>query len=90
MNSFVAKNMRSIELIGVVMRIFSFALVSWLGPNSPFLFVWCFNTTDAVMLSWCAVLKKDLAYSILNIFWIFVGIMGIWRTLGMPPHGLAG
>ena len=36
------------------MRIFSFSLVSWLGPASPFLFVWIFNTVDAAMLSWCA------------------------------------
>jgi len=46
------------------------------------LFVWCFNTTDAIILSWCAVLKKDMAYSFLNIFWIIVGIVGILRTMG--------
>jgi hypothetical protein len=34
-------------MIGVLMRIFSFSLVSWLGPESPFLFVWAFNTADA-------------------------------------------
>lgn len=33
-------------MIGVIMRIFSFTLVSWLGPDSPFLFVWVFNTID--------------------------------------------
>ncbi|MBE0682159.1 MAG: hypothetical protein IH589_09615 [Anaerolineales bacterium] len=62
------------------MRIFSFSLVSWLGPASPFLFVWIFNTIDAILLSWCAILKKDQAYSLLNIFWILVGVVGILRA----------
>jgi hypothetical protein len=86
-NTFILNNIRAIEMIGVVMRIFSFSLVSWLGPQSPFLFVWCFNTTDAVILSWCAVLKKDMAYSVLNIFWIIMGVVGILRTLGFLHYG---
>jgi hypothetical protein len=69
-------------MIGVVMRIISFTLVSWLGPQSPFLFVWTFNTMDAIILTYCAVIKKDLAYTLLNGFWILVGIIGILRTLG--------
>jgi len=67
-------------MIGVLMRIISFTLVSWLGPQSPFLFVWIFNTIDAVMLSWCSILKKDKAYTLLNVFWIMVGIIGIVRA----------
>lgn len=80
MNSFVLRNLKSIEMIGVLMRIFSFSLVSWLGPNSPFLFVWAFNTADAVMLTWCSRLKRDHAYTLLNAFWIFIGIIGILRA----------
>src|SRR5215831_2204538 len=72
----------AIEIVGVLMRIFSFSLVSWLGPMSPFLFVWVFNTIDAVLLSWCAILKKDRAYTLLNVFWIAVGIVGIVRAAG--------
>lgn len=79
-NSFVLKHIRTFEMIGVVMRIFSFSLVSWLGPASPFMFVWIFNTIDAILLSWCAILKKDQAYSLLNIFWILVGVVGILRA----------
>lgn len=86
LNAFVLKNLRTIEMIGVLMRIFSFSLVSWLGPASPFLFVWSFNTIDAMMLSWCAVLKKDRAYSVLNVFWILVGILGILRAANVI-HG---
>jgi hypothetical protein len=80
LNLFVFKYIRFIEMLGVLMRIFSFSLVSWLGPESPFMFVWIFNTTDAVILSWCSILKKDSAYTLLNVFWIMVGIIGIFRA----------
>lgn len=79
-NAFILKNVRILEMIGVLMRIFSFSLVSWLGPASPFMFVWIFNTADAVLLSWCAILKKDQAYTVLNVFWIMVGVVGILRA----------
>lgn len=76
-------NMAMLEMIGVMMRIFSFSLVSWMGPESPFMFVWIFNTVDAILLSWCAMLKKDRAYTLLNSFWILVGIVGILRAAGL-------
>lgn len=79
-NEFILVRIRSFEMIGVLMRIFSFSLVSWMGPDSPFMFVWIFNTIDAILLSWCAILKKDSAYTLLNIFWIGVGIVGILRA----------
>jgi hypothetical protein len=79
-NSIVRQHIVFIEMVGVLMRIFSFSLVSWLGPASPFLFVWIFNTVDAVMLSWCSILKRDRAYTILNVFWILVGVVGILRA----------
>jgi hypothetical protein len=79
-NDFVASNIKLIEMIGVMMRIFSFSLVSWMGPDSPFMFVWIFNTLDAVMLTWCSVLKKDSAYTLLNSFWIMVGMVGMARA----------
>jgi len=82
-NGFVFKHIRAIEMVGVVMRIFSFTLVSWLGPKSPFLFVWIFNTSDAILLSWCAMLKKDNAYTLLNVFWIIIGVIGIFRSSGL-------
>ena len=67
-------------MIGVLMRIFSFTIVSWMGPESPFMFVWIFNTIDALMLTWCAVLKRDSAYTLLNSFWVLIGLMGIARA----------
>ena len=82
LNSTVSQHLRSVEMVGVLMRIFSFSLVSWLGPESPFLFVWAFNTVDAVMLSWCAMIKQDRAYILLNVFWVGVGVIGILRAAG--------
>jgi hypothetical protein len=82
LNTFILRHIRTLEMTGVLMRIFSFSLVSWLGPDSPFLFVWVFNTLDAILLSWCSALKKDPAYTVLNVFWIFVGIVGIARAAG--------
>lgn len=82
LNAAVTRHLRTIEMIGVLMRIFSFSLVSWLGPDSPFLFVWVFNTVDAVMLSWCAMIKKDMAYTVLNVFWVAVGVVGMVRASG--------
>jgi hypothetical protein len=83
LNAFVVQHLRPIEMLGVLMRVFSFSLVSWLGPASPFLFVWAFNTTDAVLLSWCAIIKKDRAYTVLNVFWIGVGVVGLFRAAGV-------
>jgi hypothetical protein len=80
MNQYILNNIRAFEMTGVLMRIISFTLVSWLGPESPFLFVWIFNTADAILLSWCSILKKDKAYTVLNLFWIAVGIIGILRA----------
>lgn len=82
LNQLVLDNIRMIEMVGVLMRIFSFSLVSWMGPSSPFLFVWAFNTIDAILLSWCAVLRRDAAYSLLNVFWVLVGIVGMLRANG--------
>ena len=86
LNAFILKYIRTIEMVGVMMRISSFGLVSWLGPDSPFMFVWIFNTIDAVMLSWCSILKKDAAYSILNVFWVVIGIIGMLRACGSAPN----
>jgi len=80
LNRFVLRHLRVLEMIGVLMRIFSFSLVSWMGPASPFMFVWIFNTIDAVLLAWCSTLKRDRAYLLLNSFWILVGLVGIARA----------
>ena len=80
--NFVKNHIPAFEMLGVIMRIISFSLVSWLGPASPFMFVWIFNTADAILLTYCATLKQDRAYTLLNAFWILVGIIGIARAGG--------
>lgn len=79
-NAFILRNMPNVEMLGVLMRIFSFSLVSWMGPASPFMFVWIVNTVDAIILSWCAALRKDKAYTMLNTFWVLIGVVGILRA----------
>lgn len=80
LNRFVVAHLKILEMIGVLMRIGSFSLVSWLGPDSPFLGVWIVNTIDAILLTWCAMVKRDAAYILLNAFWILVGLVGIVRA----------
>ncbi len=82
-NKFIIDNVKTFELIGVIMRITSFSLVSWLGNQSPLMFVWIFNTIDSILLSWCSILKKDRAYTLLNTFWILVSVVGILRAAGI-------
>lgn len=82
-NSYIFRYLKTIEMTGVIMRITSFSFVSWMGSESPFVFVWIFNTIDAIILSWCSILKKDKAYSLLNLFWIAVGIIGVLRAKGL-------
>jgi hypothetical protein len=76
LNTFILKNIRTFEMIGVLMRISSFSLVSWLGPASPFMFVWIFNTIDAILLSWCAILKRIALTQYLMSFGSWWGLSG--------------
>ncbi len=80
--NYIKTHIPQFEMAGVIMRIFCFSLVSWLGPASPFMLVWVVNTLDAILLTYCAVLKKDKAYTLLNGFWILVGVIGIVRAGG--------
>ncbi len=82
LNTFVRNNMKTIEMVAVIMRIGSFSVVSWLGSHSPFLIVWIVNTIDAAGLSWCAILRRDMAYTFLNVFWMLIGAVGILRAVG--------
>ena len=81
LNSWIVARLPGLEMAFVLLRIFSFSLMSWMGPSSPFVFVWTLNTLAAVILSWCAILRKDKAYALLNIFWIIVGIVGAVRAI---------
>jgi hypothetical protein len=80
--NYIKTHVPQMEMAGVIMRIFCFTLVSWLGPASPFMLVWVVNTVDAILLTYCAIIRKDRAYTLLNGFWIMVGIVGILRAGG--------
>ena len=68
------------ENIGVVMRIIAFGTLSIMGPQTPFLLMWIWNTIDAIILTYCAWERDNRAYLILNIFWMLVGIVGIYTS----------
>ena len=70
-----------LEGIGVGMRILSFTALSIMGKSTPFLALWLINTVDAILLTYCAVVRKNKSYIILNVFWIMVGLIGIYNSL---------
>ena len=70
-----------LEGFGVAMRIFSFGMLSILNKDTPFLTMWIINTIDAVILTWCAWERNNRAYIMLNLFWMIVGMVGIYNTL---------
>ena len=72
---------KGLEHIGVVMRIIAFGTLSILGPDTPFLLMWIWNTIDAGILTYCAWERENKAYLILNIFWMIVGFVGIYTSI---------
>ena len=69
------------EHIGVVMRVIAFGTLSIMGPNTPFLWMWIWNTIDAGILTYAAWERGNKAYLILNIFWMLVGFVGIYTSI---------
>jgi len=70
-----------LENIGVIMRIIAFGTLSIMGPQTPFLYMWIWNTIDAIILTYCAWERSNKAYLILNIFWMIVGFVGIYTSI---------
>jgi hypothetical protein len=75
------KSVKLLELIGVIMRIIAFGTLSILGPDTPFLAMWIWNTIDAIILTYASWERDNKAYLILNIFWMIVGIIGIYTSI---------
>jgi len=69
------------EHIGVVMRMIAFATLSIMGPDTPFLYMWIWNTIDAIILTYAAWERDNKAYIILNAFWCLVGLVGIYTSI---------
>ena len=74
------KHVKLLENIGVVMRVLAFGTLSIMGPGTPFLLMWIWNTIDAIILTYAAWERGNKAYLILNIFWMLVGIVGIYTS----------
>lgn len=75
------KSVKLLELIGVVMRVIAFGTLSIMGPDTPFLAMWIWNTIDAIILTYASWERSNRAYLILNIFWMIVGIIGIYTSI---------
>ena len=75
------KVLELLEGIGVVMRILSFGMLSILGKDTPFLTMWIINTTDAIILTYCAWERNNRSYILLNAFWLIVGAIGIYTSI---------
>ena len=75
------KHVKLLENIGVVMRVLAFGTLSIMGPGTPFLLMWIWNTIDAIILTYAAWERSNKAYLILNIFWMLVGIVGIYTSI---------
>ncbi len=74
------KVLELLEGVGVVMRIMAFGLLSVMGPATPFLLMWIWNTIDAVILTYCAWERDNRPYILLNFFWLIVGVVGIYNS----------
>ena len=75
------KVLEVLEGIGVIMRIMAFGLLSIMGKDTPFLWMWIWNTIDALILTYCAWERDNRPYIILNLFWLLVGAIGIYNSL---------
>lgn len=74
-------NIKWMEHVGVVMRVLAFGTLSIMGPSTPFLLMWIWNTIDAILLTYCAWERDNKAYIILNAFWCLVGVVGIYTSI---------
>lgn len=75
------KTLELMEGVGVVMRIMAFGLLSIMGPATPFLLMWVWNSIDAIILTYCAWERDNRPYILLNFFWLIVGVIGIYNSL---------
>jgi hypothetical protein len=75
------KALELMEGIGVVMRIAAFGMLSIMGKDTPFLWMWVWNTIDAVILTYCVWERDNKPYIIMNMFWLLVGAIGIYNSI---------
>jgi len=73
------------EGVGVTMRIIAFGTLSIMGAETPFLWMWIWNTIDAIILIYAAWKRNNKSYILLNVFWLLVGIVGIYTSIYGNP-----
>ncbi len=82
------KNKKWIEFmegVGVTMRIIAFGTLSIMGAETPFIWMWIWNTIDAIILVYAAWKRNNKSYILLNVFWLLVGIVGIYTSIYGNP-----
>ncbi len=82
------KNKKWIEFmegVGVTMRIIAFGNLSIMGAETPFIWMWIWNTIDAIILVYAAWKRNNKSYILLNVFWLLVGIVGIYTSIYGNP-----
>jgi len=82
------KNKKWIEFmegVGVTMRIIAFGTLSIMGAETPFIWMWIWNTIDAIILIYAAWKRNNKSYILLNVFWLLVGIVGIYTSIYGNP-----
>jgi hypothetical protein len=75
------KVLELMEGVGVVMRIAAFGMLSIMGKDTPFLWMWIWNTIDALILTYCAWERNNKPYILMNTFWLIVGAIGIYNSI---------
>lgn len=75
------KVLELLEGVGVIMRVLAFGTLSILNKDTPFLWMWIWNTIDAAILTYCAWERDNRPYILLNVFWLIVGVVGIYNSL---------
>jgi len=73
------------EGVGVTMRIIAFGTLSIMGAETPFIWMWIWNTIDAIILVYAAWKRNNKSYILLNVFWLLVGIVGIYTSIYGNP-----
>ena len=82
------KNKKWIEFmegVGVTMRIIAFGTLSIMGAETPFIWMWIWNTIDAIILVYAAWKRNNKSYILLNVCWLLVGIVGIYTSIYGNP-----
>jgi hypothetical protein len=76
-NRWVLQHHRTLEFVGVGMRICSFGGGELARPGLAILRDLGRHTLDAILLSWCSGVRRDAPYILLNVFWILVGVVEV-------------